>query len=196
VVALAAAFSRAREQTTAWIGAALAVLLVGTLVRLLVRPVDVAAVSAALLAALLWLGLWLVALLLSTPRTAFVVGLVAMLVLDLAAVSPRTLVPYDQVEALSNTDQKLTLAVPAGSTQLVLMVEPVFEGAQPRFQLVGWSCPWQRGRQYVALPLTPGTSSVDLRLSGAPDREREYLVVYWSSRGFMSGEPAAVCSKV
>jgi hypothetical protein len=194
VVALAAAVRRTRQDTAGWTGAALAVLLVGTLVRLVVRPADVPSLSAALLAGLLWLGVWLAALLLTTPRTAFVVGLLAMLVLDLAALSPRALVGYDQVEALSRTDQTVSVAVPPGSAQLVLLVEPIFQGAQPRFGLAGWSCPWQHGKQYVALPVPAGATSVDLRLDGAPDRESEYLLVYWSSSGSVSGGPVSACT--
>jgi hypothetical protein len=178
VVAVASVATRAREQIAGWLVASLVVLLVGVLLRLAVRPLDVPAASAALLAALLWIGVWLTAVLVSTPRSAFVVGLVAMLALDIAALPPRALVDFDRREALYRTDQTLTLPVPPGSTQLVVLVEPVFDGAQPRFALAGWSCPWLRGRQYVALPLRPGTTSVGLRLTGAPDREGEYLIVY------------------
>jgi len=194
VVAVASVSARAREQTTAWLAAGLLVLLVGTLVRLVARPLDIAAVSAALLAILLWLGAWLVALLVTTPRTAFLIGLVAMVVLDVAALPARTVVDYDQREALYRTDQTLSVPVPAGSTQLVLLVEPVFEGAQPRFSLAGWSCPWQRGKQQIALPVRGGASTVDLQLAGAPTREGEYLLVYLSSTPVDTGKPATACS--
>jgi hypothetical protein len=178
VVAVASISARAREQIASWLVASLIVLLMGTLLRLVVRPLDVAAASAALLAALLWLGVWLTALMVATPRAGFLIGLAAMLMLDLAAFPPRAVVDFDQREALYRTDQTLTLPVPPGTTQLVVLVEPVFDGAQPRFALAGWSCPWQRGRQYVALPLSTGTTSVDLRLTGSPSRDGEYLIVY------------------
>jgi hypothetical protein len=178
VVAIAAAYSRAVERTGGWLAAGLAVLLCGTLLRLAARPMDVAAVSAALLAALLWLGIWAVGLAVTTPRAALAIGVLAMALLDLAALPPRTLVDYDRREALYRPDQALGVPVAPGTTELVLLLEPVFAGGQPRFDLVGWSCPWQSGARYYALPVQAGTGEVNLQLSGSPDREREYLLVY------------------
>jgi len=178
VVAVASTAARAAERTNSWLAASMLVLIVGTLVRLAARPIDIAAASAALLAALLWLGVWLAVVLVSKPRSAFFIGVAAMVMLDLAALSPRTVVDFDQREALYRTDQTLTLPVPPGTTQLVVLVEPVFDGAQPRFALAGWSCPWQHARQYLALPLPSGTTTVGLRLTGSPARDGDYLIVY------------------
>lgn len=196
VVAIASVASRAADRCNVWLAASVAVLAIGTLVRLAVRPIDTAAVSASLLAALLWAGVWLVALLLSSPRRAFGVGLVAMLVLDLAALPARTFVAYDQREALYRVDQ--TLSVPASPRDMhaVVLVESFFEGVQPRFALAGWSCPWGRGLQYLVLPLAAAAERVDLRLDGTPDPQREYLVVYSSSAPLAVGAPAITCARV
>jgi hypothetical protein len=103
-------------------------------------------------------------------------------------------VPFDDREALYRTDQSLAVHVSAGAgdTLLTVLAEPVFAGAEPRFGLAGqvggtaveWSCVWQRGRQLVALPLpaaATGGFDVQLRLTGTPSREGDYLLVYASS---------------
>jgi hypothetical protein len=192
-----------RDRSLVWLGSALAILLVGTALRLTVRSVDVTAVSAAVLAALLWLGVWLVALLLSNPRAAAMVGLATMLVLNVAALPARQVVEYDQQEALFRTDRPLTLRVAADAgQQLVVMVEPVFDGAAPPFALaadvagsrVQWSCPLRRGMQRLVLPLPARADEVNLRLTGTPDRERNYLLVHWSSAGLPATADATRCS--
>jgi hypothetical protein len=194
VVAIASVATRAADRGSVWIVASVAVLAIGTLVRLAVRPIDVTAVSATLLAALLWIAVWVVALLLTTPRRAFVVGSVAMLVLDIAALPARTFVPYDQREALYQVGQTLAVPAAASERQVVVLVEPVFAGDQPVFGLEGWSCPWRRGLQYLVLPVAAATDRVELRLTGTPNAEREYLVVYSSSTPLEVGSPAVRCS--
>jgi hypothetical protein len=75
-------------------------------------------------------------------------------------------------------DQALLVQVAGSSSEVVVLVEPVFEGAQPRFALAGWSCPLRLGKQYLALPVATGTQTIELRLTGTPNREGEYLIVY------------------
>jgi hypothetical protein len=100
----------------------------------------------------------------------------------------------------------------ADDTDITLLVQPVFSGAQARFGLAGdvngtslqWSCPFQHGIQRLALGVPSEvvrgqpTADVRLHLSGTPERESDYLVVYTSSRlgGFVisldpAGSPSA-----
>jgi hypothetical protein len=186
------AISRAREYAASWLLGALLVLGIGTLLRLLLGGLSVASLAAALLSALVWLGLWLVSLLLASGRAAFFVGLVAMIVLDVAGLPPRALVEYDDREVLYRTDQSVAAPLLAGAPTVYLLVEPVMASAQPRFGLAGelgtvrveWSCPVRRGVQRLALPLppgAPGASDLRLHLTGAPARDGDYLVVYKSA---------------
>ncbi len=64
--------------------------------------------SAVVMAALLSAGGWVAALLLSTPRTAFLVTLGLVALLDLAALPPRNEPEYDDREAFYRTDQVLS----------------------------------------------------------------------------------------
>jgi hypothetical protein len=188
VVAVASATTRAASYRNAWLSGSLVVLALGTLLRLVARPVDVAAGSAALLSVLLWLCAWLAAVLVLSPRGAFAVGLLVMGVLDLAALPARPVVDYDDRVALFQAGQVVT--VQASAASLVLEVEPVFQGATPGFSLGGevagqqvtWSCPWRHGRQRMALPL-PSSGEVHLQLRGAVSRDGDYLLVYTSSSG-------------
>jgi hypothetical protein len=170
-------------------------------------------IEGVVLAALLWLGAWLAAMLLSTPRTAFVVALVMMALVDIAALPPRGAPDYDDRRALYRTDQAVAahLEVPADISDPVLsvLVEPVFAGAQPAFGLAGevngtplaWSCGFARGMQHVALPISTAAldgrpiADVNLHLTGAPSRETDYLLVYSSAeRGVLmsiEGRPSA-----
>jgi hypothetical protein len=181
-----------RGHATPWLVGALLVLGIGTLVRLLLGGFSVASLSAALLSVLLWLGLWLVTLLLAYERAAFWVGLVAMVVLEMAGLQPRALVEYDEREALYRTDQSLAAPLPPGASTVYVLVEPMFATAPPRFGLAGelgavrveWSCSFRRGVQRLALPLPPGAASsseLRLHLTGAPSRGGDYLVLYTSS---------------
>jgi hypothetical protein len=84
---------------------------------------------------------------------------------------------------------------------LTLLVEPVVVGGAPAFGLAGqigggdvrWSCPFRSGQQLIALPL-PGAASESLaaqfRLTGAPRRDGNYLLVYSSAAA--NGPIAAV----
>jgi hypothetical protein len=188
-----------------WIVAAGGVLVVGLSLRLALGGGGVGNRSAIVMATLLSVGAWLAAMLLSTPRTAFLVTLGAVAVFDLAALPASNAPEYDDREAFFRTDQVITAQVrtPPGlvgtqaQAMLVLLVEPMFPAsvAQPRFGLAGevgsaalaWDCAFQRGLQQLALPLPPvamaGSASVDvrLRLTGSPTRETDYLLVYASA---------------
>jgi hypothetical protein len=177
-----------------WLIGSLGVLVVGTLARLFLAGGGVPGLSGTVLAVLLWLGIWLAALLLARARGAFFVGLAAMVVLDLAALQPRTPVAYDDREVLYRTDQVLARQVTAsdGDRVLLVLAEPIFAGERARFGLAGligtssveWSCPFRHGIQQLALPLAApvsGPLDVQLHLTGAPTRETDYLVIYASS---------------
>ncbi len=186
-----------------WAATAVAVVLTGAGVRLALDPGGVGGWSAALMTVLLGLSVWLGAWLLATPRTAFVATLGLVVLLDLAALPPRTAPEYDDRQALFQTDQVLAAQAsiapavvrPGAAPVLTLLVEPTFNGAQPRFGLGGdvggsalaWDCPFQRGMQHLALPvpiaLPAGAASIDVRLhlTGSPTRESDYLLVYTSS---------------
>jgi hypothetical protein len=149
------------------------------------------------MAMLLAVGVWLAAFLLSTPRTACLVALGAIALLDLAALPARNAPEYDYREAFFRTDQVIAAQVPAAPGQLarpmlVLLVEPVFPAgeAQPRFGLAGevgnatlaWDCTFERGLQHVALPVaSAGPLDVRLHLTGSPTRETDYLLLYASA---------------
>jgi hypothetical protein len=197
------ASARSTARTQAWVLGALAVLVLGSAVRLALGGVGAPSVSSVMLAALLWLGLWLVTLLLFSPRAAFVVAFVAMVVLDVAALAPRTIAPYDERQALYRTDQDISLAVPANASSVQVLVEAVLAGADPRFDLAGtlddgtattWSCPWRRGIQRLELPLPTGSSTLRLRLTGSPTRDGDYLLVYTAVNGLAAAPDAARCS--
>jgi hypothetical protein len=181
------------------------VVLVGLGLRLALGGGGVGDRSALVLAALLSVGVWLATLLLSTPRMALLVTLGVLALLDLAALPARNALEYDYREAFFRTDQVVSAQVPTApgllGTQvqpmLVLLVEPMFPAgvAQPSFGLAGevssaalvWDCAFQRGLQHLALPLPPtavtGSGQIDvrLRLTGAPTRETDYLLVYASA---------------
>jgi hypothetical protein len=176
-----------------------AVLLLGVGLRLALHAGAIGDRSAAVLLLLLGLGAWAAAILLATPRTAFVVTLGVVALLEVAALPARGLPEYDERQAFFQTDQVLAAQVPAVfSTQsaaaLTLLVEPVFSAAQPRFGLAGdvggtsltWDCAFRRGLQRLALPVTSlpaSAAAVDARLhlTGSPSRDGDYLLVYASS---------------
>jgi hypothetical protein len=182
-----------------WSLASGAVLLLGVGLRLALHAGAIGDRSAAVLLLLLGLGAWAAAIVLATPRTAFVVTLGVVALLEVAALPARGLPEYDDRQAFFQTDQVLGAQVPAAfSTQsaaaLTLLVEPVFNGAQPRFGLAGdvggtsltWDCAFRRGLQRLALPVTSVTAfapAVDVRLhlTGSPSRDGDYLLVYASS---------------
>ena len=148
---------------------------------------------------LLGLSAWAAATVLASPRTAFLVtfGLVALL--EVAALPARGVPEFDERQAFYQTDQVLSAqvrtAVSSQSAALTLLVEPVFNGAQPRFGLAGdiggvsltWDCSFRRGLQRIVLPLPSAALAnapaldVRLHLTGSPSREADYLLAYASS---------------
>jgi hypothetical protein len=165
--------------------------------------------SAVVMATLLIGGAWLSATLLSSPRRAFLVTLGLAALLDMAALPPRFDPGYDAREAFYRPDQVLTAQVQVAAgldrsrAELTLLVEPIFPASanQPRFGLAGtiddlpveWDCPFTRGRQQLALPVSAAglsaSNAVDVRihLTGSPSRESDYLLAYRSTRrgGFL-----------
>ncbi|HLZ27041.1 MAG TPA: hypothetical protein VKV73_06950 [Chloroflexota bacterium] len=183
-----------------WNLAAGGVLLVGLGLRLALGGGGVGDRSALVMATLLAVGVWLAARLLTTPRTAFLIALGMVALLDLGALPARNALEYDYREAFFRTDQEFSAQVSVMPGQvapaqpvLVLLVEPVFPAgaAQPSFGLAGdvdstamaWDCAFQRGLQHLALPVPPGSGSfaVRLHLTGSPTRETDYLLVYASA---------------
>jgi hypothetical protein len=191
----------------------------GAVARLALGGTGVGDRSAMVLAVLLTACGWLAARLVGGPRVAFGVSVVGMALFGLAALPPRNPPPYDDVRALYTTEQaiQVQLAAPAGAgadAVLSVLAQPVFAGAQPRFGLAAdlngtsaaWNCAFGRGIQRLALTLPLGTlaqatAEVRLRLTGAPSRDGDYLLVYSSARngGFLisigpaaSVDPAAI----
>lgn len=150
---------------------------------------------------LLGLSIWAAAMVLSTPRTAFLVTLGLVALLELAAVPARGVPEYDDRQAFYRTDQLLAVSITPAALQnqtqpaLTLLVEPRFSGAQPQFGLAGeiggtplaWDCAFRHGLQRLALPVPAEAVGnapalvVRLHLTGAPTRESDYLLVYASS---------------
>ena len=175
--------------------------MLGVGLRLAIGGAGVGERSAVVLLVLLAGGVWLVARLVARPRVALLAVLAATAMFDLAALPPRDQPAYDDLQAFYATDQVLsaTLSVPAGNTatQLSLLVQPEFTGAQPRFGLAGevnraayqWTCPFTHGIQTISLPIAAQGPQIDLQLhlTGAPARDGDYLIVYASSRqgGFL-----------
>ncbi|MBV9325650.1 MAG: hypothetical protein JO352_17910 [Chloroflexi bacterium] len=189
-----------------WTVGALAVLIGGLGVRLVVGGAGVGDRSAMVMALALSLGAWAAARLLGGPRVAFGVMLAVVALLDLAALPQKNPPAYDDLQAFYRTDQLLSSQVtaPAGTDSgatLTVLAQPMFTDAQPQFGLagtvngrpMGWSCAFGHGIQTLALPLPAGivrpaeTADVQLHLSGSPSRESDYLVVYASSQrgGFL-----------
>ncbi|MGI9145379.1 MAG: hypothetical protein ACR2IK_02330 [Chloroflexota bacterium] len=199
-----------------WSVAAGAALVAGLGLRLLLGGGGVGDRSAMVMAVLLSGGAWLAAMLLCPPRTAFVVTLAAIALLDVAALPARNAPEYDAREAFFRTDQVISARVtnpPDGlgaqaQPSLLLLVEPVFpaDALQPAFGLAGyvgnaplvWDCAFQRGLQRLALslpPVAPAAELLDiqLHLTGSPSRETDYLLVYASALrgGFIASLGAA-----
>jgi hypothetical protein len=179
------------------------VLVFGVALRLAFDAGGVGDRSAALMTLLLGLSAWATTTLLDKPRTAFVVTLGLIALLDVAALPARTLAEYDDRQAFYQTDQVLAAQVPIApgalesqtAPALALLVEPTFREAQPLFGLAGtvggipltWDCAFRHGIQRLVLPLPRASlgsaASVDvgLHLTGSPSRESDYLLVYASS---------------
>jgi hypothetical protein len=186
-----------------WLIGTAVVLIVGTIVPLAAAPRQ-GHVSAAVLTLLLSGAAAAAALAGGSPRLAFLAATAAILVLDLGRLPVRPGPGYEEPEALWRTDQSITASVPvppAARPELAVLARPVFAGAEPRFGLaasvgdasLSWNCRFQPGVQWLALPLDPavvpasGSLDVQLRLTGAPSPEQDYLVVYRSARrdGFL-----------
>jgi hypothetical protein len=184
------------------------VLLVGVGLRLALHGGAVGDRSAAVMLLLLGLSAWSAAVVLAAPRTAFLVtfGLVALL--EVASLPARGVPEYDDRQAFFRTDQVLATHVSIAPTSdpapriLMLLVEPVYSGAQPRFGLAGnvggatltWDCAFRYGLQRLALPVpaaalvNSASLDVQLHLTDTPSRESDYLLAYASSArgGFLA----------
>ena len=173
-------------------------MLVGVLLRHVLGGGGVGDRSGTLMAVLLAISVWLAARVVGGSRVALAATLACMALFDIAALPARNLVEYDDLQAFYRTDQLLSAHVPVVDqrvTTLTVMAQPMFSGAQPAFGLAGnvngapfqWTCRFERGIQRLALPLPPealrGVAALDvqLRLTGSPTRESDYLLVYASS---------------
>ena len=203
MVALALSYAKASRRDGFWLGCSVVALAAGCVLRVVLGGSGVPNVAATLLGLVLGTGIAAVAWLVVSPRAGFVAALVAMLALNLAALSPRALAPYDERQALYRTDQDVALAVPSGASSVQVLVEPVLLGAAPRFGLAGtldngtdvtWSCPWRAGSQRVELPLPASTNALRLRLTGSPARDGDYLLVYTATPGPTTAPDAVRCS--
>jgi hypothetical protein len=187
----------------------------GLALHLAIGGTGVGVRSALVMSLLLLIPTWLAARLLSGPRTALFAVLALSALLDVGAFPPRNPPVYDDLQAFYRTDQVLRAQLPippTGASTLSLLVQPVFNGAQPQFGLAGqidgsavqWNCAFAHGIQWLALPVrlsAKGEANVQLRLTGSPSRDGDYLIVYASSRqgGFLvslgSPDPSATrCS--
>jgi hypothetical protein len=171
------------------------VLLLGSLVPLALAP-GIGHLSAAVMSLLLGGGVAAVGLGLGRPRAACAGTLGLMLLLDLGRLPPRPAPGYEEPQALWQAgDQTIEASLTASGgppTHLVLLADAVYPGERAPYGLAAsvngrdyvWQCPFQHGRQWLELPLDGGaatTLDVKLGLSGAPDREANYVVVYRSA---------------
>src|SRR5207237_75749 len=98
VVALASSTRPAvatRQRGLGWVGAAGGALILGLGLRLVVHQGGIGDWSATVMATLMCIGAWLATMLLSTPRTAFVVTLGLVALFNVAAFEPRNPPAYD-----------------------------------------------------------------------------------------------------
>jgi hypothetical protein len=183
-----------------WSLAAAGALILGLLVRLAVGGGGTGVRSATLLGFLLTLGAWLAARVVAGPRTGLLVTVACVALLDVAALPTRSVVQYDDVQALYRTDQVVSAhlsGVDQDMLTLTVLAQPTFSGTRPTFGLAGevngiamaWNCQFQHGVQRLALPLRDAmrqtsATGIDVRLwlTGSPNRESDYLLVYQSSR--------------
>ena len=198
--------ARARLAGSRWWLATGAIVVLGSLAPLAVAP-GIGHLSAAVMSVLLGAGVAAIGLALDSPRAAFAGTLGLMLLLDLGRLPPRPAPGYEEPQALWQTDQTIDASLDGATSRLMVLADAEFEGQQAPFGLAAtvngqqhaWRCPFQHGRQWLELPLDGGSSSsldVRLGLSGAPDRDANYLVVYRSATrdGWLLGpseDPAA-----
>jgi hypothetical protein len=215
VVAVASARPRLAVGTSAtWYVAALAVVVIGIGARLIIGGPGIGERSAVVMMVLLAGCAWLAALVVAGRRVALVVVLVATLLFDVAALPLHDQPAYDDLQAFYATDQVLSATIPVtpgGASAINLLVQPVFTGPQPRFGLAGdvngtayqWTCPFAHGIQTLVLPasVSGNQAEVNLRLTGSPSHDGDYLIAYISSRlgGFVvssgsAGPSATHCS--
>ena len=202
--------ARRRGAAWNWTLASGTVLLLGIGLRLALHAGAVGDRSAAVMMLLLGLAAWAAGMVLATPRTAFVVTLGLVALLEVAALPARGVPEYDDRQAFYQTDQVLAAQVSASPLvaekplALTLLVEPIFSQTQPQFGLAGdvggaaltWDCGFRHGLQRLALPVpaaavanagpaaavaNAGALDVRLHLTGSPSRETDYLLVYASS---------------
>jgi hypothetical protein len=185
------------------------VLLVGSLAPLAVAP-GVGHLSAAVMSLLLGSGVAAVGLGLGSARTSFVATLGLMLLLDVGRLPPRPAPGFEEPQALWQTgDQTIeaSLNTSSGPAHLAVLADAFYQGERAPYGLAAtvnghdytWQCPFQKGRQWLELPVdTAEANSLDVKLglSGKPDREANYLVVYRSATrdGWLLGlteDPAA-----
>jgi hypothetical protein len=196
--------TQARRAASRWVLGTATVLVAGAVGPLAVAP-GIGHLSAAVLSLLLGSGAAAVALALGSARAAFLVTVALLTLLDLGRLPPHSGPGYEEPEALWQTDQSLdvSLAVAGASpTRLAVLAQPVFAGDQAPFGIsatlngrrLAWQCPLQHSLQWLELPLpdrlvTGSTLDVRLGLSGAPNRDQAYLVVYRSASrdGFLIG---------
>ena len=197
-----------RSRTTGWlvVGTA-AVLLVGALAPLAIAP-GVGRLSASVMTLLLGASAAGAGLALGSPRLACGLAAGLVVLLSLGRLAPRPGPGYEEPEALWQTDQRISLALPAQSAStLAVLAQPVFtgsgSGAEAPFGLtatlngsrsLNWRCAFVPGLQWLELPVEAGLSGgaeVDARLglTGSPDHQQAYLLVYHSTRhdGYLIG---------
>jgi hypothetical protein len=200
----------ARHAGTRWLVATGAVLVVGSLAPLAIAP-GIGHVSAAVMMLLLGAGVATVALVLGSARAAFFATLGITLLLDLGRLPPRATPGFEEPQALWQVgDQRIEAVLSASGaapSHLALLADAVYQGERAPYGLAAtingqdyaWQCSFQHGRQWLELPVDNAEANsldVKLALSGAPDRQANYLVVYRSATrdGWLLGlteDPAA-----
>lgn len=190
-----------RRAVSRWLLGTGVVLALGSLAPLVASP-GIGHLSAAVLSLLLGSGVAAIGTALGSGRATFLATLGLMLLLDLGRLPPRPAPAFEEPQALWQTDQSIEATLSGAPTgpRLAVFADAVFQADQAPFGLSAtvngepraWRCPFQHGRQWLDLPLegaSAPTLDVRLGLSGAPDRERAYLVVYHSAtrEGYLVG---------
>jgi hypothetical protein len=177
--------------------AATLVLVLGLSVRFSFVPPWRGGTPAMVMLVLLAVGAWSAGWLLASARGGFFATLVVVVLHTLAALPPRGQLEYDDRIALYRTDQSVVGSVvvsgAARQPALTLLAEPTSSHGQLGLagEVAGrpyaWNCPVRPGIQHLVLPLrsnVPSGESIDvwLRLTGAPSRETDYVLVYTSAQ--------------
>jgi hypothetical protein len=189
-----------------WRWAAVGILVLGLAGRVALGGGGIGDFSAVVMLVLVGVSVWLATWALSqSERAACVAILIAVIVVDFGALPTRNMAGYDERDALFRTDQAVARTLPVDAslgsgqkpTVLTVVAEAVYPSAlqQPQFQVAAdvgqtplqWQCTFGRGVQTFALPVPASAladqSAVDvqLRVTGTPTREDDYLLVYSSS---------------